>query len=246
MPAHRATGAGACAAPKSRDRASAPLVWWLPVRGWRANAAVLAGACAVPCAVLGASGCGAARQDAREVKRGFAMEVVKASFPRRQAIARPTSLELQIRNAGTHTAPSVAVAIDSFYYTENYPELASTQRPVWVIEQGPGRPVRTPVESQAISPPGGAQTAYVNTWTLGALAPGQTQTLLWRVTPVKAGMHTVHFTIAAGLAGRARAQTPSGAPVQGQLTANIAALPPSRHVDPRTGRVVPGQFPLIP
>ena len=203
---------------------------------------MLAGACAV----LGASGCGAARQDAREVKRSYAIEVVKARFPKLQSIARPTSLELQVRNAGTRTAPSVAVAVDSFYYTENYPELAATQRPVWVIEQGPGAPVRTPVESQAISPPGGAQTAYVNTWTLGALAPGQTQTLVWRVTPVKAGIHTLHFTIAAGLAGKAIARTPSGAPVLGQLSANITPLPPSRHVDPRTGRVVPGQYPLIP
>lgn len=180
------------------------------------------------------------------MKGSFAMEVVRASFPTSQSIAKPASLELQVRNAGTHTVPRLAVALDSFYYTENYPELAATQRPVWVIEHGPGPPVKTPVESQAVTPPGGAQTAYVNTWTLGPLAPGQTQTYLWRVTPVKSGMHTVHFTIAAGLSGKAKAQTPSGAPVQGQLTANIAALPPSRHVDPRTGRVVTGQFPLIP
>jgi hypothetical protein len=242
MPAHRATGAGPRAAPASRDRGEAPLVSWLLVPGWRASAAVLAGACAV----VGTSGCGAARQDAREVKGDFAMEVVKVSFPKRQSIARPASLELQVRNVGSRTAPSVAVAIDSFYYTEDYPELASTQRPVWVIEQGPGTPAKTPVQSQAVNAPGGAETAYVNTWTLGALAPGQTQTFVWRVTPVRAGMHTVHFTIAAGLAGRARAQTPSGAPVQGALSANIAALPPSRHVDPKTGRVVSGPFPLVP
>jgi hypothetical protein len=203
---------------------------------------VFAGACAV----AGTSGCGAARQDAHEVKGDFAMEVVKVSFPKRQSIARPASLELQIRNAGSHTAPSVAVAIDSFYYTENYPELASTQRPVWVIEQGPGTPARTPVQSQAVNAPGGAETAYVNTWTQGALAPGQTQRFLWRVTPVKAGMQTVHFTIAAGLAGKARARLPAGGPVQGQLTADVAPLPPSRHVDPATGHVVPGAFPIVP
>jgi hypothetical protein len=203
---------------------------------------VLAGACAA----VGASGCGSTRQDKGEVKGSFAMEVVKASFPASQAIARPAQLELQVRNTGTRTAPRVAVSVDSFYYAENYPQLASSQRPVWVIEQGPGPLVTSFVESQAISPPGGAQTAYVNTWTLGPLAVGATQTLLWRVTPVKAGKHTVHYRVAAGLAGKATAQLSGGGPAQGQLTANVAPLPPSRHVDPRTGHVVPGTFPIIP
>src|SRR2546428_13914209 len=121
---------------------------------------MLAGACAA----LAASGCGAARQDANEARGSFTLEVVKASFPAKQSIARPTELELQVRNVGARAAPSVAVSMDSFYYTENYPQLASNQRPVWVIEQGPGPPVSTPVQSQAVSPPGGAQTAYANTW----------------------------------------------------------------------------------
>jgi hypothetical protein len=203
---------------------------------------VLAGACVA----LAASGCGGARQDAKEAKRTYTMEVVKASFPAKQAITRPAALELQVRNASDHTAANVAVSVDSFYYAENYARLAANQRPVWVVERGPGPAVQTPVESQAVSPPGGAETSYVNTWSLGPLAPGGTQSLLWHVTPVKAGTYTLHYTIAAGLAGKARAEIAGGGAVQGQLTANIAPAPPSRHVDPRTGRVVTGAFPLIP
>jgi hypothetical protein len=203
---------------------------------------VLVGACAL----IGASGCGGARQDAREKKASYAIEVLKASFPAQQSIARPTEFELQVRNAGTRTAPRVAVSLDSFYYTENYPRLAVTQRPVWAIEQGPGPRARIPVESQAVSPPGGAVTAYVNTWTLGPLAAGATETFSWRVTPVKAGVHTVHYRVAAGLAGKATAQLPGGGPVQGQLTASIASAPPGRHVDPATGRVLPGTYPPLP
>jgi hypothetical protein len=203
---------------------------------------VLAGACAA----LAAAGCGAARQDVHEANATYAMEVVKASFPPSQSIARPTDFELQVRNAGSHTAPSVAVSVDSFDYVENFPHLASGQRPVWVIEQGPGAVSQVPVESAAVSPPGGATTQYVNTWTLGPLAAGQTQTYRWRVTPVKAGVHTVRYTIAAGLAGKARAQSAAGGAVHGQLTADIAPAPPARHVDPRTGRVVSGPFPIIP
>ena len=203
---------------------------------------LLAGACAA----LAAVGCGTARQDAREAKRTYAMEVVKASFPPSQAIARPTYFELQLRNAGSHTAPSVAVSIDSFNYVENYPKLAASERPVWVIEQGPGAVSKVPVESAVISPPGGATTTYVNTWTLGSLPAGQTQTYRWRVTPVKAGVHTVRYTIAAGLTGKATAQLASGGPVRGQLTADVAPSAPARHVDPATGQVVPGQFPAVP
>jgi hypothetical protein len=203
---------------------------------------VLAGACAA----LVASGCGGARQDVGEAKRTYTMEVVKASFPAKQSIARPETLEMQVRNASDRTAPNVAVSVDSFDYIENYPRLAANQRPVWVIEHGPGPAIKAPVESQAVTPPGGAETQYVNTWSLGALRPGGTQTLTWRVTPVKAGTYTLHYTVAAGLAGKARAELAGGGPVQGQLSADIAGTPPARHVDPRTGRVVGGAFPIIP
>jgi hypothetical protein len=193
-----------------------------------------------------ASGCGGTRQDAHEVSSGHAMEVLRARFPVSQSIARPTSFALQVHNAGPGTVPNVAVTLDSFYYTEHYPELASTKRPIWVIEKGPGPPVRPPVQTQEISKPGGAQTAYVNTWALGPLAANGTQTFIWRVVPVKAGVYTVHYRVAAGLGGKATAQLRSGGPVEGQLTASIAPVPPSRHVDPRTGRVVPGTYPLVP
>jgi hypothetical protein len=197
-------------------------------------------------AALLAAGCGSARQDAKEKKRSYTLKVVKASFPAKQSIARPASLELQLENADSRTVPSVAVTLDSFYYTENYPQLAANKRPIWVIEAGPGKVPRSFVESQSVSPPGGGQTNYVSTWALGALAPGHIQTFVWRVAPVKAGLHTVHYSVAAGLAGHARAKLTSGGPVQGQFTADIAPAPPSRHVNPASGRVEPGPAPLIP
>jgi hypothetical protein len=199
----------------------------------------------VPAALLW-SGCGATRQDAHEPSGNYAMEVLTASFPAKQSIARPTSFALQVRNTGSSTVPNVAVTLDSFYYTEHFPELASSKRPIWVIERGPGPVAKPPVQSQEVSQLGGAQTAYVNTWALGPLAPKGTQTFIWKVVPVKSGVYTVHYRVAAGLAGRASAQLASGGPVQGQLTASIAGLPPRTHVDPRSGRVVPGIYPLLP
>ena len=214
------------------------------------------GAVLVAGAGLLAGGCGAgARQDASEPKATYRMRVVRASFPALQAIARPATLALSVRNTGLRTVPNVAVTLDSFYYTSHYPELAANKRPVWVIEAGPGAIPRRPVESQAVSPPGGGQTAYVNTWALGPLPPGQVQTFLWRVVPVKAGLHTVRFIVSAGLAGNARAVATgggllglrsTGAPVQGRFLVHIAPAPPPTHVDPNTGKVVPGARPLTP
>jgi hypothetical protein len=115
---------------------------------------------------------------------------------------------------------------------------------VWAIEQGPGSNARPPVESQEVSQPGSGVTAYVNTWALGPLAAKQTRTFRWVVMPVKAGTHVVHYSVAAGLAGRSRAQASKGS-LSGQFEVKIAAKPPSRHVNPNTGKVVPGPAPPI-
>jgi hypothetical protein len=195
------------------------------------------------------AGCGGgSRQDVGEKGASYDVEVVRASFPTKQAVARPATLELQVRNAGSRTIPNLAVSLDSLNYRATHPELADPSRPAWAVEHGPGPGANPPVESQEVSVPGGGQTAYVNTWALGPLAAGRTQTFTWRVVPVKAGRHTVHFAVAAGLAGKARARSRSAAAhppgaVVGTLNADVAGAPPATHVDPRTGKVVTGTFP---
>jgi hypothetical protein len=204
-------------------------------------------ALAVAGSALLASGCGGgARQDANEPAKSYEMKIVRASFPAKQAVARPTTLELQVRNTGSSTVPDVAVTLDSLSYTEHYPELAANKRPVWAIERGPGPVAKPPVESQEVSQGGGAQTAYVNTWALGPLAPGGTQTFRWELVPVKPGAHTVNFAIAAGLSGKATVHLASGGPLGGRFTVNVAPAPATTHVDPATGRVVTGAAPAIP
>jgi hypothetical protein len=208
----------------------------------RAALALLAAASAALVAGCG----GGSKATADEPSGTFAMKVVHASFPAAQSIARPTSFELAVQNTGTHTVPSVAVTVDSFDYSSNYAELADNKRPIWVVERGPGATAKPPVESQEISVPGGGQTAYVDTWALGALAPGKTRDFTWQVMPVKAGSYTVHYTVAAGLAGNAKARLASGDPVQGQFAVNIKPAPALTHVNPDTGRVEAGQFPATP
>ncbi|HEY4809870.1 MAG TPA: hypothetical protein VIH71_02315 [Solirubrobacteraceae bacterium] len=206
------------------------------------SAAVLAVASA-----LLAAGCGGgARMDAAEPAGTYAVKVLHASFPTSQAIAHPTSFALEVENTGAHTVPNIAVTVDSFNYASNYAELAADKRPVWAIERGPGATASPPVSTQEVSSPGGGQTAYVNTWALGALAPGKTRTFVWHVVPVKAGAHTVHYSVAAGLAGKAKARLSSGAPAEGQFAVNIAPAPKLTHVNPSTGHLEAGEFPATP
>jgi hypothetical protein len=211
----------------------------------RARAASATGLALASVALMSACG-GGTRQDANETARSYDMQIVRASFPAKQSIARPTTLELQVRNTGSLTVPDVAITLDSLQYTEKFPELATNKRPIWAIERGPGAIAKTPVESQEVSQPGSGQTAYVNTWALGPVRSGQTRTFRWQVVPVKPGAHTVNFYVAAGLGGRAKAQLSSGGAVRGQFAVNIAPAPPSTHVDPATGRVVSGVAPALP
>jgi hypothetical protein len=198
-------------------------------------------------AALLATGCGGGtRQDAGEASGTFEMKVLHASFPSTQAVARPASMVLQVRNTGSRTVPNVAVTVDSFNYIEKFPDLAANKRPIWAIEQGPGAIARPPVETQEVSIPGGGQTAYLNTWALGRLAAGHTATFAWKVVPVKPGTYTVHFAVDAGLAGKAKARLASGGAASGSFTVKIAGAPPTTHVDPNTGRITAGTYPASP
>lgn len=199
------------------------------------------------CMALLVAGCGGgAKQTADEPAHSYKIEVLDLTFKPKQAVGRPAKMRIEVRNADTKTIPNIAVTLDSFYYTEKYPELASTQRPVWVVEHGPGTPPQHPVQSEEVSPPGGGQTAYVNTWALGALAPHHTQVFEWSVIPVKPGVHHVNIEISAGLGGQAKAVLPNGNPLRARFRSEIAPAPPSRHVNPSTGRVELGTFPAQP
>jgi hypothetical protein len=191
-----------------------------------------------------AGGCGGSQRNAHEPKGNYTVEVRRARFLAKQAIARNTEFEMVVRNAGSRTIPNVAVSLDSFSYTSTYPRLAVNKRPVWIVNTGPGAVSARPVESEAVNPPGGGGTAFVNTWALGALAPGASRSFVWHVTPVKAGMYTVHYTVAAGLDGLAHTRLVSGAAPIGKLVARIAPRPPATHVNPQTGAIAAGAPPV--
>ena len=184
-------------------------------------------------------------QCARSQRRLYRRSPEGRHFPAKQQIAHDTRLALIVRNAGAKTIPNVAVTLDSFYYTSTYPKLSSKKRPVWIVNTGPGAiATAPPVRTVEVNPPGGGETAYVNTWALGALAPGRSKRFVWKVTPVKAGLHAVHYVVAAGLDGKAVARLAGGGRPVGRFVASIAPKPRATHVNPETGRIAPGPNPV--
>jgi hypothetical protein len=70
------------------------------------------------------------------------------------------------------------------------------------------------------------------------MAPNTTKRIVWNVTPVQAGTYTVHYRIAAGLEGKAKAVTADGSVPEGEFVVRISSAPPQTRVD-NSGKVVP-------
>lgn len=212
----------------------------------RLSAAIVAAA--MPVAAVG---CGGAKgQDAKEPSGRYPVEVVKASWTVRQRLSQHTQMRLVIRNAGSKTIPDIAVTIggkgaggstgtSSGAFEESGPintvnsNLANPSRPVWIVDAGPNRNGRT--EGQPAR--GLPNTAYVNTWALGPLAPGRTATFVWSLTSVKPGRHVVRWQVAAGLNGKAVAVRADGSRPRGQFDVFIDRAPLRQGVGPNGQKI---------
>ena len=181
------------------------------------------------------AGCGATEQNAGEPHGQFPVSV-SSSFPSSQRLAERTAFTVRIKNVGSKVIPDVAVTVLNPRYgtaaqafgtllPENgsgQPILASRSRPVWIIDQAPG-PCGYSCRHRG---PGGAATAYSNTWALGRLAPGHTAVFSWKLTAVQAGAYTVEYEVAAGLNGYARAVLANDSPARGRFAVHISSAPP--------------------
>jgi hypothetical protein len=180
----------------------------------------------VSCATLAlvAAGCGGGRrQDAGEPSGNYQVAAA-AHFALKQRVADPELFVVDVRNTGREAVPNVAVTVDSFSAPSEQAGLADAQRPVWIIDREPA----------------GGTTAYVNTWALGRLDPGQVKRFVWRVVAVQPGTHAVKWQVAAGLNGKAKATLAGNRVPAGQFMVDISDTPARLRVDPATGDVVRG------
>jgi hypothetical protein len=200
-------------------------------------------------ASIGLAACGGgSRQDAQEPNETFPVQIAAATFPSAQRLAEHTHLVILVRNTGRHTIPDVAVTItDPHYGTSvqafgqymNMPGLANHSRPVWIVDRAP-EPGGTCAYSCEQGGPGGAVTAYSNTWALGALRPGAMAKFDWALTAVAPGKHTIQYEIAAGLNGKAKARVRGGGIPKGVFTVDISNRPQQSYVS-GSGQIVKTQ-----
>jgi hypothetical protein len=206
---------------------------------------------------LGLSACGGGqRQDVTEPSGNFPVQVTRAKFPTGQSLAEVSDLELAIKNVGDKTIPDLAVTIytrpqagpaggpkgDSpFDVRLNDPNLANPNRPAWILENRypklltPG----TTVNNLDKAPSGGAAAAQTDTFQFGAVRAGDSKDIVWRVTPVRADAYIVHYEVAAGLQGKAKAVTSNGSPVKGEFVVTVTSKPPQSCVN-GAGQVTTG------
>lgn len=189
-------------------------------------------------AAAGLVGCGEARQDAQEPSGRFQASVT-ASFPGKQALAKTSTLVIRVRNEESRrTIPNVAVTLNGFDTRATEPNVADPSRPVFVINGKP-KNIGTFPETQEAAPEGG-DTAYVNTWALGPLRPGKVKTFKWTVTAVRAGSYKLHYIVAAGLNGKAKAVGVGGGIVDGRLAGTISGNAPQSRIAADGKTVVQG------
>jgi hypothetical protein len=210
----------------------------------------------------GLAACGSGeRQDANEPSGKFPVTVTQASFPNRQRISERTDLVLAIKNAGKKPLPDLAVTIytgeikaqstgsgpaqGSFSIRLDQPNLANPSRPVWILENNYPKLLGAGVTLANVdaAPTAGAEAAQTDTFQFGRVKPGESKEIDWRVTPTMGGSYTVHYQVAAGLQGKAKAVTPDGGPVRGEFLVTIATKPPQTCVSP-SGKIVQGKCQL--
>lgn len=193
-------------------------------------------------ALLSACGDDDGKTTAENVTGEFPVKVTTARFPTKQLLAGTTNLKLGVENIGEETIPELAFTITtddgeadgSFKIQLDEPELSNPNRPVWILENKYPREAGTP-PPRGVS---GGLRAQTNTFGFGPLEPGETRTIVWRVTPVMAGTYTLHYEVAASLDGKAKAVTRDGGAVKGEFVVTISAKPPKQTVNDK-GQVVP-------
>ena len=219
--------------------------------GWRLRGAPARFGAIVAAFAVGAglAACGGTeRQDADEPEGDFPVEITEAAFPNKQRLAETSNLELEIENVGDEQVPDLAVTIcvdtcdadGSFSIRSEQPGLANPSRPVWILENDYPKLLTPGLDAKDLdeAPTAGAEAAQTNTFSFGPVAPGDSVDIVWQVTPVKGGTYTIHYEIAAGLAGNANAVTADGSKVEGEFAVTISTKPQQERVNDQ-GDVVP-------
>jgi hypothetical protein len=176
------------------------------------------------------AGCGGGeRQDENEPEGDFKVEVVEASFPSEQKLAKRSQLVIVVRNTDTKQIPNIAVTMKGLDFRKDDPELADQRRPQFVVN-GKFKNFGNIEDAQARTPNGVENPTYVDTWSLGPLEPGESKEFKWDVTAVVAGPYELSYSVAAGLDGKARAVDANGQTPRGVFTGEVSDEAPQTKI----------------
>jgi hypothetical protein len=202
----------------------------------RRNAALALSLVGLP--ALAAIGCGGgSQQDAKEPKGDFPVKVVSATFPDHQRLAKDSTMEIVVQNAGQKTIPTISVTVKcgqglggSFNTTTSDPHAADPQRPQFVVNK---IPTATDRKNPPLDPaPLERSSAFTDTYPLGPLGAGRSATFRWDVSAVKAGPYRLCWRVNAGLYGKARAVAAGGGPISGEFKGEISKKAPQATIGP--------------
>ena len=169
------------------------------------------------------------RQDENEPRGRYPVEVVTASFPEQQKLAKTSNIVIVVRNAGQKTIPNIAVSLKGLQYRKDNPQLADPDRPIFVINSKAKKIGGFP-EAKDTSPLG-CDTAYVDTWACGPLKAGKQREFRWQVTAVEARKFDLRYTVSAGLDGKAVAiDADRGGRVKGSFSGTVSDAAPRTRV----------------
>jgi hypothetical protein len=172
------------------------------------------------------------------------VDVVRADFPEQQKLAKDSQLVIEVENAGKNAIPDVNVTVDGFSRKlkdptdpdKNDPTVANPSRPVFVVDKSPiefqrdrGGGNQSLVDRE-VNPPAGSDTSYVNTYSLGELAPGAAAVFRWDVSAVDPGPFRISYEVNAGLDGKAVAVGKDGEQPTGTFSGVIDDTSPAATV----------------
>jgi hypothetical protein len=201
-------------------------------------AAALAAVLALSIAACG----GGASSDANQEAGKFPVKVVSAEFPTEQQLGQTSLLRLSVRNTGRKALPALTVSVSiagregqgstlPFAIRDPQPDLAQPDRPVWVLSARYPRFDGSPESA-------GAETSNQKTFDFGALKPGKTADLVWKLSAVRKGSYTLLYGIDAGLGGQSKAETAGGVKPGGSFAVRISGKPYGTEVTD-SGEVAP-------
>lgn len=166
------------------------------------------------------------------------MKLVSATFPQDQSLAKDSTMEIVVQNAGQKMIPLINVTVKcgpglggSFSTTTQDTDVADPQRPQFVVN-------KLPTATERVNPPLDPaplerSSAFVDTYPLGPLGAGRTATFKWDVSAVKAGPYKLCWRVNAGLYGKAKAVPASdGPPINGEFKGTISRKAPKATIGP--------------